>query len=399
VPYDPTNDSANVLDLSVPDSVLVLSSASIIAGSDLNDAAWTKTQVTVTADVAGTQDRLTVSGGAPSCVQSVTNGAGGTTPVPLATAFWASYESIQWAMLETRASTAASQIWFDIQNGVVGTVGANLAGASITPETRNGVSGFRCSVRTVVQGGTHAVRLFLSSTDILVTAPLAGTSMRFDDITVTQVRVASLTNRKTGVVWAQATVNNQPEYEAAGLGGAPCMRGYGNQYIISSEAVALLPNAAAYTILAAGSVTSVAAAQAFLGYGDGAQATARTRAWGVDASGKWLAQVRSDANVNAAILSTANADTSPHVYESYGPGATTAIRVDGGAADPAEGSALNPGTLTPGQAALFARPASTVNLILTGRIGRVVLYSADVGPGTRALMRQRLGAQFGIVVA
>lgn len=399
--YDISTEIGVVGHFSLIDSALTFSNASLTAGADLSDASWTKTSCTVTANVAGTQDRLVVTGPAPNALATVVNGAAGTTPVPLTTTFWASYETIQWVQLETRNATAGNQVWFDIQNGAVGTTGGSLASASITPETRNGVAGYRCSVKTIAQGSTHIVRLSLSTTNTTITNPANSTAMRFDDVTVTQVRVSAIANKKTGVTATQATVDLQPGYDATGLNGGPCLIGDGVRYLITTEAAVLLANAAAYSLFTVGSIASTATAQAFFGYGDAVQATARTRAWGNDSTGKWLTQARNDANANAFVDSTGNSDTNVNVLEWASPGTTFDLQKNGGAADPARGGtgALNPGTLTPGRAGIMCRPSSTVGLILVGKWAAATLFSTDASATVRERVRRKLGQQWGITVS
>lgn len=401
VEYLLTSVAANVVDIDLENSVVTLSSASISAAADLSNAAWTKSNLTVTANVAGTQDRIAYTGaGTPLCAQNLTNSAAGTTCVPVTTTFWASYESCRWVVLETRnTSTAAHMAFFDVQNGVVGTVGANMSDAAITPETRNSVAGYRCSIKTNAQTSTHAVKFYLSTVDTTQTNPSAGNSVRIDDITVTQIRASAVRNRKSAVDWTQATVDLQPEYEATGFNGKPCLRGYGLQYITSTEAAALLADAAAYTLFVVGSAANTAAQYAFVGYGDPAQATARTRSWGVNNTGPaWLSQTRNNANTNVTVNSAGAANTNANVHEWYSPGTTVSLQTNGAAADPSA-AAQNPGTLTPGRAGLMCRPASTVNLILTGRLARAALFSANKDATARARIRAKLGHQWGVTVA
>src|SRR6185503_9567781 len=99
-------------------SIITQSNASITNASDLPNAAWTKTQCTAAATGTGTQDRVTVSASptAPRVAQTITNCQFSTTMVPVNVTWWFSYETIQWIVIEGRASDVVNRTWFDIQN-------------------------------------------------------------------------------------------------------------------------------------------------------------------------------------------------------------------------------------------------------------------------------------------
>lgn len=380
--FDPiVNVAGNVMEIDFNTALPTTSSASVANGSDFTNASWTKLQCTVTGDAEGSADRITVSAAAatPMVTSALTNAQSGSQCVPITFSIKAKYESVQWLVIESRASVAANQSFFDIQNGVVGTSGASHTSAAISAADG---SGYRTlTVTCTTNSGTNAWRLLLSSTDAVQTAPTSGNSVLVQEASVTQVRLASATNRKTSAVWNNGTAASQLGYDATGLGGKPCVVSYGQQQLISTEAGvvgALGTDAAHYLVVVCQFTATADQTSALFGAGNSGVATNQTKRWGNvnTAGGRWTSSIIDDAAVTFTVSSGVDIanQTSAKVLEYFGPGTTESVQENGAAADP-NASAQDSGTITLNQVAIAARPDSVPDLMPTGcKIGVVALW-------------------------
>lgn len=387
-------------------SDVVLSSASIQDGSDLSSANWTRTQVTPTYNVAGTQARMTVNGASPTVSQNVANVQATSTMAPCEISWWFSYESTQWIVILGRASTTVNRCFFDVQNGLLGAADAGMSNASIVAETRNGVAGYRCKVRITSIGSTLTARFTFSTSNTTITNPANGSSVRADDCKATQVRCASIKNRWSGsTLLAAPSVATQPEYEATGLNGHPCLRGYGSQYMLTTEAAAvgaLNGNDAEYTLTYVAEVFTPKVLAAIVGAGDPTQASAKSRTIGtsVTSNGRHTNRIIDD------VGATANNDTGSDnaaevlVGEWYTSSSGQVINFKrNGTFVSMQTAAQNVGQVTSTQLALFGRPSSTALSFFSGRIGAVCLAQGTPDGPRDSRNRIDLGGQFGISVA
>lgn len=391
-------------------STITRNDASVTAGQDLSDAAWTKTQCTVTTNVAGTQDRVTVSVAAttPTVSQSIANvqqlAAG---MVPLTITWWFSFETIQWVVIEARASTAVNRVFFDIQNGVVGTQDANMAG-SIAAETRNSVAGFRCTVVVTGVGSTITARFGLSTADVTVTAPASGTTVRADDCTVDQKKWLDVQDRVGGTqALAQATVNLQPGYEI-GANGKACRRYYGGQYmfdVVSAHVATLAASGAdaEFTLHYVAEVLTIKALATIIGAGNSAQAAKDTRLFGTNTTGngRYTSNVVDDTTATSAITSSSDQVADLHVGEWYTSSSGTVINMkkNGTVVPLASAGAQNVGDFVLDRLGEAVLPRTTATSIFTGRVYAWVLTSGTPDASQNSQVRQFLAAQYAITVA
>lgn len=407
--FDPIVDVAgNVAEIDFDTALPTTSSASVANGSDFTNASWTKLQCTSTGDVEGSADRITVSAAAatPMVTSALTNAQSGAQCVPITFSIKAKFETVQWLIIESRAGVANNQTFFDIQNGVVGTNGSSHTGAAISAADG---SGFRTlTVTCTTNAGTNAWRLLLSSTDVTQTAPGSGDSVLVQDASVTQVRLASATNRKSGVAWTNGTASTQLGYDPTGLGGKPCALSYGQQLLLSTEAavVAALGTDAAHYIVAVVQFTALVggadATTSIFGAGNSGVATNQTKRWGnVNTSnGRWTSSVIDDAAATFTVSSSADTSnpTDAKVLEWYGPGTTESIQDNGAAANP-NAAAQDAGTITLNQVAIAARPDSSPDLMPGAcKIGVVAVWGVEPSSGDRSLTRVYYGNSRGITV-
>jgi hypothetical protein len=389
-------------------STYTLSSASITSGQ-ASDASFTKTTCTAVSSGVGTQSRVAVVSGAPVVSQAIANCQQiAALMVPLVLTSWFSYESIQWVVLEARASTAANCAFFDIQNGAVGRTDAGMTAASITPETRNGVAGYRVSVTVTGCSSTLTARFGLSTTDTTVTNPAAATTILQDNFTVSQVRVAAVRDRKTNTdALVQATVNLQPGYVANYNGsGQPARRYYGAQYMLDTEAThygAVDGADAEHSVHIVGSFDVADATNTLVGAGNSGVATNQCRTWGgsITGSGRYRSLIIDDTPTTSNVDSANTCDTSPHVHEWYTSSAGTSVnlQLDGAAPDAAFPAAQNVGTVTMNRMAEGCRPNSSPLSLLIGTVAAWVVTEGAPDTAQNGRVTVNLGAQYGITVA
>jgi hypothetical protein len=387
-------------------STIVRSDASITFGSALDNAAWTKTNCTITANTTGTQDRVSITSGASaaSVQQAMTNVQFVSTGmVPCTITWWFSYESIQWIVICGRNGSTVNRQWFDIQNGVLGATDATMGGASITPETRNGVAGYRCSVNVIGSGGALYARIAFSTTNTTITNPATATTVLCDDCTVQQQRVESVADRVSGQLFSQATVNNQPGYGEDSHG--HYIAGYGaSLYLVSTHSAHVAAVAGTnieYTLHLAFEPTNIDALCSFVGAGDSAQATNRTRLWGTSTTGNGRYTSNTVDDAGTAVVATASADTTgdAHVGEWYTSSSGTQVnhKKNGAAANPS--ATAQGGTVTPTRVALLITPRATPVSPGIGKLYACTMRTGAPDNTVSSQIRQNIGQQLTITVA
>lgn len=378
------------------------SSASITAGSDLSDAAWTKTGgVTITANVAGTQDRINCNGTAAPTVSQVVSNCGflSSNMTPLTITVWLSYESVQYAVIEGRASTAVNRIWLDVQNGTMATPEAGWSNCSFSPETRDGVSGYRFSGDITAIGGAPTCRVQLSTTNTpTFTTPANGTSMRCDDWTVSQVKESAWTDRVSGYVIAASNANTQP---ASGTDSAgPYRQFYGGQHAFTTGANAVSAGAGSnpqFTVHYVVDLSVINATQAVVGWATSTQVNNGSHVLGTTTTG--LGRLRrtciSDAGVTDNKDSANVTSTGLHCGYWFTSSAGAAINhiLDGGAADPST-LAQTTGTMTCDRFGI-GRCGSNPNALPTGKYYAIVVSSGAPDTAQNIVIANALKAQFG----
>lgn len=207
--------------------------------------------------------------------------------------------------------------------------------------------------------------------------------------------VTSITNKASSVAWTEAT--NPPAYDAIGLNGHPCMDFAGAQRIISTEAAvfAAVQNAHAYTLFFFAAVDIVDRNEAVFGVGDSGEISNRVRTWGQSTSstGRWLSSCVNDAGTSVLVVGTGQSDTTAHVFCWHSPGATVSLNLDNGAANP-NGSAQDPGTLTPNRSGLGCQPRSTPNNLFDGQVGEYILYDSELSAADITTVYNYLSAKW-----
>lgn len=398
--FDPiANVAGNVLEIDFNTALPTTTSASVANGSDFSQASWTKTDAT-----AGVEQITVAAVPTIAMVSSaLTNAQSGAQCVPISFTIKAKFETIQWIIIETRASVAANATYFDIQNGVVGTNGASHTGASIS--VADG-SGFRTlTVTCTTNAGTNVFRVITSTTDAVMTVPTAGSTVRLKEASVTQVRLANATNRKSGAVWSNGTASTQFGYDATGLGGKPCVLSYGQQQLVSNEAAvvaALGTDAAHYVIVVCQFTVNADQTCALFGAGNSGVATNSTKRWGSvnTGNGRWSSSIIDDAAATFTVSKAVDItnQTDAKVVEYFGAGTVESIQENGAAADPAA-AAQDAGTITINQVAIGARPDSVPDLMPTAcKIGVVAVWGTEPSAGDRSLVRVYYANSRGITV-
>ncbi len=389
-------------DLAHTAGAATLSSASLTAGSDLQNAAWTKTEMTATAATTAT---VNAAATAPAITQTVTNAAAeATRNVTMGISATTAFVDIQWVVFETRSGTATSRTWFDIQNGVVGTTGSDHQNPTISAA----VGGRRTvTLEMWRNGGTAIVSVRPVTVDGALTTVLAGTTLDITAITATQVRASSVPCMNNATTWVQATVLNQPAYEAtAGPNSKP--RILGSQVAaVNSTNVRTLFNTdatipggldgddAAVTVFLVASGYGDATGALF-GVGDSAAATAGSWYFGTNNAGAGRnTTVKNDGGATGAV-SSADMVASPAVLEWFGSGQVMSCRENGAAANPSA-AAFNAGSIAPNRSALLSRGSSTA-LHGQGAISAGVMFGSELSSGDRSDIRQYWGAIFAITV-
>ncbi len=321
---------------------------------------------------------------------------------PLVLSIKAKFVSVQWLVIESHAATAANQTFFDIQNGTVGTNGANHSGGTISAADG---SGYRTlSVQVDVNTVANIFRVYLSTADVTITVPASTTNVLLKEATATQVRLASCSNRVSAVSWANATVATQFEYEATGLGSKPCIRGRTSSILVSTEAavVAAFGTDAAYTLFyVAQWDTSMDFTGAVFGAGNSGTATSKTRLIGSSTSGlgRHINTVIDDAVATFSATATSDAanQTSAKVVEWFTTGTAASCQENGGTANPSA-AAQDAGTLTINQCGIGCRPDSVPDSEMRGRIAVVAAWNSNLSSGVRSRIRQYYGGKRGIAV-
>ncbi len=210
--------------------------------------------------------------------------------------------------------------------------------------------------------------------------------------------VSVITNKASSVSWTEAT--NRPAYSATGLNSKPCMDFDGlNDRIISTEAAVFgaVTDAAAYTIFVVAKLDAVdVSTDVFFGIGNSGFNSRSTRYWGQSTAGlgSWTSRTENDASSGINVNSTATADATAHVFCWYSPGTTVSLSIDQGSNDP-NGTAQNPGTLTPTRSALGAMPDSVPDGFLDGQIGELILYNSELSGANRTTVADYLKTRWG----
>lgn len=383
--YNPMTALTNGILWSKMDRDVTSGSASLSSGDPAN-AAWTKTNCTVVATGTGTQCQLT-AGGATDAYDSITptNIATGATCVPATFTIWASYQTIRYLIIETRAATANNRAVFDVQNGVISSLGTgiNMQDLTCMAETRNGVAGYRLSCTCWANGAAMIFRVY-GSTGTTLTAPGVGTTMLLDDATVSQTYATTVANFVTAANYSAGSIDGRPGYYTDTI--VPCIRGFGLQVMYSTEAalVARFAHGAAgpfpsYTYAALCSFRDSDANTAVFGWGLSSTATNHSGYIGQNTTGagSYIVVAR-NATTADNVESTDVPDTAVGVigitYDGT-TGTTTIYRNGVAIAGYVGDQTQNLATVTPDRTAIFGRGGSTLSAAGVGDLYEHVMYS------------------------
>jgi hypothetical protein len=405
--FNPTKLSGCVLDIDASDAgTYTTVAASLTAGSDFSNAAWTKTNVTVIAndttdpDGGSLADRVTVSvATTPNIGQLPTGASNASAKVPTAFVFYIKRNDVNWIYVDTRASSsaAADKTWFDIQNVVVGTTGSAHGSVSITSV---GSGWLRVNLTCNSCAGSTTFKIFAVTADNVTTSASVGQYFWLYGAAITEVRYSAILNKASGVSWANGTADLQPGF--ATLNGRTMIAGYGGQEIISAEAAvfAIGVNSVAHTLLMAAQATLIDSNACAFGMGASATATNRTRCWGtnINGSGRWRHTTINDAGTTVTSEHTPDgANATMTIVEFWTPGTVMSISMNGDTASPNAG-AHNPGTLTCDRSSIMSRPDSTPDSRWTGYVGRVAAFNRELSAAERSYVRVGLGNQWAVAV-
>ncbi len=375
--------------------------ATITAAQDMSDAAWTKTNLTVTTNVAGTQDRITCNGSAaPTLSQTITNcGFLSASMTPVTISVWLSYETVQYAVMEGRASTAVNRVWLDVQNGVMTTPESGWSNCSFNAETRNSVAGYRFTGDITAIGAAPTCRIQLSTTgSTTFTTPANGTSMRVDDWTVSQVKESAWTDRVGGYVIAASSANTQPGSGTDAAG--PYRQFYAGQHAFTTAAAVVAAGAGSnpeFTVHYVTNLSVINATQAVVGWATSTQVNNGSHVLGTTTTG--LGRLRRTCISDAAVTDNKDSTnvTSTGLHCGYwftsSSGAQINHILDGGAADPSA-LAQTTGTMTCDRFGI-GRCGSNPNALPTGKYYAIVVSTGAPDTAQNILIANALKAQFG----
>jgi hypothetical protein len=398
--FNPLSIANGLLWLDTNDSgAVATTAASVTAGSDLSNAAWTKTATTIAADTSDTQapdatqtaDKATTTNASNAILQNVSNVS---TTLANTFTFYAKFSNVQWLVLGTRSGTAANFVYFDIQNGAVGTVGANMAGASIT-DAGNGW--WRCQATRNVQAGTEAFIFAPSSTDGTITGG-AGHVVYYCGASVNQVRVSALTNKVSSVVWSNGTANSQPGLVTSPNAGA----NFNGAHLIQSTEAAVVNAFKDQNPLTIFYVTKLANADAvgyFLG-GSKASAAAGFRLYLQNSTGAgvYTYQYFADGgSLQTASSASGTVDTNRNVLEFLDTGSNITFLSNGVATIGSTAYTGGTSTTTIVSIGCFDNNGSPASF-LSGVVNEILIYSRNLSAGERSQVRQYLGNKWAVAV-
>jgi hypothetical protein len=131
--YDTRVSAINAIGTGAPSAVVATGTLTNLIPSPQAFNSWTQTGVTVTQNVTGTADRLTEDTATNSHNVASPQGSAVTTGTTYTIAVDATYENLPFIQLHLPTGLT-NQAWanFDIQNGVLGTVGPSTANSTIT---------------------------------------------------------------------------------------------------------------------------------------------------------------------------------------------------------------------------------------------------------------------------
>jgi hypothetical protein len=311
---------------------VVLADCSITDGARLSTG-WTHLNVTPTLNQDGLGGTLfTVSSTTtPRATQNIATCATNSTANPPYT-ITVKYKSgtAPFLMVET-GNVTLNRTWVNLATHAIGTSGSSHSGASVGAVDQLGYR--TISVTCLVNGaGTATCRFSLVSADNVTTGASVGQTIWLKEATVSQPRVRSLHNLATGLAasFDQATVNNQPGYEVAGIGGQAAIRSYGQtQFLLSAEAaVAAMFSGTdkAWTLIWVGQQKVTTGTQGLWGARQNASSTPIVQF--STSSGQYTLDKRDDASTLVP-RTGGTPNTSVHVFEIEHTGQATTIYRDG----------------------------------------------------------------------
>lgn len=214
--------------------------------------------------------------------------------------------------------------------------------------------------------------------------------------------VTSITNKASGVAWAEATA--PPGYSSNGMNGLPCMTFNGTtQKIISTEAAvaAAFTASTANTVLFVAKTTSLSLAAGAAVFGGGVSGGTNLRNinyWAMTgATAKNTYGGATAAGAAFFTLSAANANSNNNVYEWTNTGTAASLSQNGGAKDPNAGAASSAGS-SPTRYAIGCIPTVTPQGFWVGNVAEVLLYDSVLSASNLSRARVYLGAKWGITV-
>jgi hypothetical protein len=400
--FRPTQVSGCVLwlDPRVTEGV-VLANASIGDGANLHSSSWTHTNVTPSYNqdgLGGTQ--FTVSSTTtPRATQNIANSGTHTTAQPPCTITVKYKAGTAPFLLVESVAAAANRTWVNLSTHAIGTSGANHSAVSVSAADSLGYRTVSVTMNANALGTTPTARFTLVSADNVTTGASVGQTIWLKDATVDQPR-ANLVNLVSGAAWTQSTAFLQLGYEVTGINGQACVRGYGSQYVLSTEAAVIAAASGddkALTLVAV--LDKVAADDVLIGLANAAS-TGNTNYWDLVRLDSFRAS-KGDSGANTALATGTAMANGPHVVTLSFAGTTVTATTDG--VTTMNAAAFNVGSTTLDTIALFCRPRSTPAEIGSGRLGACALYNRVLTADELAYVRQGLARggsdPYGIQVA
>ena len=402
--FDPLKLSSCVLDFDISDpGSFSLAPLTVPASSDFASASWSKLNVSVTSDnvIAPdgnlTADTLTAVPGTTNAIYQL------LVYVSKITFYAKAVSGVQWLILlmGTTGAINTRSVSFDIQNGVLGTVGNQLAGAKMIAV---GNGWYRCEATKLSAIGSNFFDLYFSTTDGVIVDPADGSSVALWNVTADQFQVASLINRATRAAYTNATSAQCPGYYPAGMNGR-AMFYFGGAHCLTTTADTTFMTAVSGTnpdlsFTCAMQITaSLDAENRLLVALDPTLNTGfKSAGWGTTASstGRYC-YARADATISALYDATAQTFAGANVVQTRGTAANVALCRNGGA-EVSEGNATVGNVTGLTSVALGGLIDVSPGNFFTGNLGGIAVHSRYLSSAEHSWMRVGFGYRHAITV-
>lgn len=376
---------------------IVLANASITDGSALNTG-WTHTNVTPTLNQDGVGGTLfTVSSTTtPRATQNIATCATHTTaqaPCTITVKYKAGTAPF---LLVESVAAAANRTWVNLSTHAIGTSGANHSGVSISAPDSLGYRTVSVTMVANALGTAPTARFTLVNADNVTTGASVGQTIWLKEATVDQPRASALVEHVSGLSLPQATVNLQLGYEATGLNGHPCIRGYGSQYnLLPVPALIAAASGDDKPLTVVAVLDKTTAEDVVIGLA-AAAGSGNTNYWDLIRLDSFRLS-KGDGSANTALATGTAMANGPHVVAITYSGTTASAKTDG--VTTINNAALNVGSTTLDSAGLFCRPRSSPVEIGAGRLGAVAVYSRVLTDAELAHVQAGMAKRFDLSLA